>query len=149
MYKNILFPVDLADQNSWKLALPMVLELVRAFNTKLHVLTVVPEFGMSIVSQFFPPNAAEQLIRGATEALHKFTAEHIPEGVALRHVITQGTVYESIIETAERVEADLIVMAAHRPELKDYLLGPNAARVVRHSSRSVLVVREEAGGKDG
>jgi nucleotide-binding universal stress UspA family protein len=26
--------------------------------------------------------------------------------------------------------------------LKDYLLGPNAAKVVRHSNRSVLVVRD-------
>ena len=33
-------------------------------------------------------------------------------------------------------------MSANRPELKDYLLGPNAARVVRHSDVSVLVVRE-------
>lgn len=33
-------------------------------------------------------------------------------------------------------------MAAHRPALKDYLLGPNAARVVRHSNCSVLVVRD-------
>jgi nucleotide-binding universal stress UspA family protein len=35
----------------------------------------------------------------------------------------------------------MIVMASHRPELKDYLLGPNAARVVRHAECSVLVVR--------
>jgi len=33
------------------------------------------------------------------------------------------------------------VLASHRPDLKDYLLGPNAARVVRHADRSVFVVR--------
>jgi nucleotide-binding universal stress UspA family protein len=33
-------------------------------------------------------------------------------------------------------------MASHRPELSDYLLGPNAARIVRHAKQSVLVVRE-------
>lgn len=32
-------------------------------------------------------------------------------------------------------------MAAHRPELQDYLLGLNATRVVRHAKVSVLVVR--------
>jgi nucleotide-binding universal stress UspA family protein len=36
----------------------------------------------------------------------------------------------------------VIVLASHRPELKDYLLGPNAARVVRHAKCSVLVVRD-------
>ncbi|MEP3300223.1 MAG: universal stress protein, partial [Pseudoruegeria sp.] len=38
-------------------------------------------------------------------------------------------------------KADLIVIGAHRPDFKDYLLGPNAARVVRHSECSVYVVR--------
>lgn len=142
MYKNILFPVDVTEHSSWKIALPVVLDLAHAFKPKLHVMTVVPQFGMSIVGQFFPSNMEDQLIKGATDALHKFTEEHIPADIPIRHVITQGTVYESIIDTAERVEADLIVMAAHRPELKDYLLGPNAARVVRHSTRSVLVVRD-------
>ena len=33
-------------------------------------------------------------------------------------------------------------MASHRPELRDYLIGPNAARVMRHADASVLVVRE-------
>ncbi len=143
MYKNILFPVDVTEPSSWQIALPVVLEMVEAFKTQLHVMTVVPEYGMSIVSQFFPDKSEDALIKGATEALHKFTAENIPEHIKRRHVIIQGTVYEGIIETADRVHADLIVMAAHRPELKDYLLGPNAARVVRHSSRSVLVVRDE------
>ncbi|MBT6187404.1 MAG: universal stress protein, partial [Rhodospirillales bacterium] len=31
---------------------------------------------------------------------------------------------------------------SHRPALKDYLLGPNAAQVVRHADVSVLVVRD-------
>ncbi len=144
MYKNILLPVDLNENSSWQLTLPVTLEYVTAFKAQLHVLTVVPEFGMSIVSQFFPGNAEEQIIKSATEALHKFTEEHIPAEIKPRHVIAQGTVYEAIIDTARRVDADLIIMAAHRPELKDYLLGPNAARVVRHSDRSVLVVRNES-----
>ena len=46
-----------------------------------------------------------------------------------------------ILATAKKVRADLIVMAAHRPEFRDYLLGPNAYRVVRHAECSVLVVR--------
>jgi nucleotide-binding universal stress UspA family protein len=43
---------------------------------------------------------------------------------------------------ADKLGCDAIVMAAHRPELRDYLLGPNAARVVRHANQSVLVVRD-------
>ncbi len=44
--------------------------------------------------------------------------------------------------TVEEVGAERIVMASHRPELRDTLIGPNAARVMRHANASVLVVRE-------
>lgn len=140
MYKHILLPIDLNEKK--QMTLPVALEYAKQFNAQLHVMTVVPDFGMSIISQYFPGNADDKIIAGAKDALHKFTAEHIPEGIKVQHVVGQGTVYEVIIDTAARVNADLIIMGAHRPDLKDYLLGPNAARVVRHSDRSVLVVRE-------
>jgi len=36
----------------------------------------------------------------------------------------------------------LIEMSAHRPEFKDYVIGPNAARVLRHATQSVFVARD-------
>jgi nucleotide-binding universal stress UspA family protein len=36
----------------------------------------------------------------------------------------------------------LIIIGSHSPSMQDYLLGPNAARVVRHANCSVLVIRE-------
>ena len=53
-----------------------------------------------------------------------------------------GTIYKRIIKSADELGADLIVLTSHRPETKDYLLGPNAARVVRHAKQSVFVIRE-------
>lgn len=43
---------------------------------------------------------------------------------------------------ADKLGCDLIVLSSHRPEMRDYLIGPNAARVVRHAKQSVLVVRD-------
>lgn len=141
MYKDILFPVDVADEGSWKLALPQALELVRMFKARLHLMTVVPDFGLSVVSQYFAEDAEERILKDAQDALHRFVQEHIPDDLEVQHIVAQGTVYRSIIEIGREINADLIVIAAHRPELKDYLLGPNAAKVVRHSEISVLVVR--------
>jgi len=141
MYKDILLSVDLGDENSWKKALPTVTEYCRAFGATLHVMTVVPTFGMSIVGQFFPEGFEQKALDAATERLRAFTKDHIPETVSVQHVVAHGTIYEEILATAKKVEADLIVMASHRPELQDYLLGPNSARVVRHATCSVLVVR--------
>ncbi|MCB2081496.1 MAG: universal stress protein [Hyphomicrobiales bacterium] len=141
MYKNVLFPVDLAHESSWKYALPVTIEHVRAFRSNLHVMTVVPDSGMSIVSQYFSADAVKKVIEKTNENLHAFVKEHIPEDINTHKVVATGNVYESIIGASKKIGADLIVMSAHRPELKDYLLGPNAARVVRHSDCSVLVVR--------
>lgn len=143
MYKNILFPVDITDKSSWETALPVVLDIAGAFNAKLHVLTVVSDYGMSVVQQYFPSGSVEEVIEKTSKSLHAFVDEHIPETFQVQHIIGRGSVYDCIIDTAKEVKADVIIMSAHRPELKDYLLGPNAAKVVRHSDISVLVVREK------
>jgi nucleotide-binding universal stress UspA family protein len=144
MYKNILFPIDISEESSWKIALTTVLELAQAFKPTVHVLSVVPEYGMRVIAQFFPENAEDMLIKNATEALHQFTKHHIPDAIDTRHIVTQGTVYEAILNIADHCSADVIVMAASRPKLQNYLLGSNTAHVVRHASRSVLVVRNTA-----
>ena len=141
MYKDILLPIDLNHESSWSKALPCALALAKAFGARLHVMTVVPDFGMSIVGSYFPKGFEKTALEGANAALHEFTAKHLPKGVDCQHIVRHGTVYEEILDAAKAVEADLIVMGSHRPELKDYLLGPNAARVVRHADRSVMVVR--------
>jgi universal stress protein F len=62
--------------------------------------------------------------------------------VPTRRIVAEGRIYREILKAAQTIQADLIVMGSHHPELKDYLLGPNAAKVVRHADCSVMVVRE-------
>ena len=66
----------------------------------------------------------------------------MPDALPTRRIVAEGKIYREILSAAKAIEADLIVMGSHHPELKDYLLGPNAARVVRHADCSVMVVRE-------
>lgn len=140
LFRKVLATVDLGDRETSTRVVQAALEVITAGDT-LHVVCVVPDFGMSVVGSFFPSDHEEQAIEKAKEALHGFTAEHVPDGVPVQHIISHGSVYQEILAAADKVSADLIVVGSHRPELKDYLLGPNAARVVRHSARSVLVVR--------
>ena len=141
MYNDILLPVDLGNESSWKKALPTAVEYCSAFGATLHVMTVVPEFGSPMVAQYFASDYEEKMMAGANEALHAFVKDRVPDTVKVQHIVAEGTIYKAIIEMAEKIGADLIIMGSHRPELQDYLLGPNAARVVRHSGKSVLVVR--------
>ncbi len=142
MFKNILAAVDLTEESSWVKMIPTAIELCQSSGARLTLMTVIPDFGMSIVSQHFPKDYAKNALAETRTRLGAFASEHIPGGIEKTLVIAQGTVYEEIIRAADDVSADLVVVASHRPSLKDYLLGPNAARVVRHFKRSVLVVRE-------
>ena len=141
MYKNILFPVDLNQESSWTKALPTAVEYSKAFDGTLHIMNVVPDFGMVMVGTYFPDDFEEKSLEAARAQLHKFVRDHVPDTVNVQHIVGHGSVYSEILRVAHEIKADLILLAAHRPELKDYLLGPNAARVVRHFEGSVLVVR--------
>jgi nucleotide-binding universal stress UspA family protein len=142
MFKDILLPVDLGVAASWKKALPTALALCQAFGARLHVMTVVPDFGMSVVGQFFPPEFEHQALEAANKQLHAFVAEHVPTELKVQHIVAHGTVYEEILRVADELKVDLVVMGSHRPELRDYLIGPNASRVTRHTNCSVLIVRD-------
>ena len=51
MYKNILLTVDLEHPNAQVKSLPVAVELCEWHGAKLHIMTVIPNFGMSIVAQ--------------------------------------------------------------------------------------------------
>ncbi len=142
MFKKILLPVDLGDPDSSKNALSVAVGLSQGAGARLQVLTVVPGFSMSIVSQYFPENFEEKSLAGAAQQLNDYIGANIPSDIATQAIVANGTIYKEILRVAAESDCDLIVVASQRPELKDYLLGPNAARVVRHAACSVLVVRD-------
>jgi nucleotide-binding universal stress UspA family protein len=141
MYRDVLVAVDLEDETDFARTLPAAVHECQTAGARLHVLTVMPSFGMSIVGQFFPKNYEREMSAALLAALREKVDSRLPEGLACGHIVGEGSVYEEVLRVAGEVGADLIVIGAHRPELSDYLLGPNAARVVRHAKCSVLVVR--------
>lgn len=143
MFKEILLAIDFDDAHSWKKALPFCIEYAQQFGSRLHLLTVLPDFGMSLVGQYFPADYEEKMRKKANKQLHAFIEEHIPQEIIVQVIVANGTVYESIVQIASEIKADLVVLGAHRPELKDYLIGPNASRVVRHAHCSVLIIRDD------
>lgn len=144
MYNNILYPIDIFEQSSWEKSLPIILEYASSFDATVHIMTAIPDYGMALVSQYFPKSAIDKVVKSTKEELHKFVEDKFGDKeIKIGNIVVKkgGAVYQSIIDVADKIDADLILISAHRPELKDYLLGPNAAKVVRHSKRSVLVMR--------
>ena len=141
MFMKVLLPIDLAAETSWKRALPAAMRLAEPADLVLHVMTVVPDFSMSVVGSFFEEGFEEKALRKAGDDLRAWVEANVPADVNVHPHVAHGRVYDQVIRAADALEVDAIVMASHTPELSDYLLGPNAARVVRHARQSVFVVR--------
>jgi universal stress protein F len=132
MYKKILFAIDYDDQASWDKALPVAVEEARLHGAALSTVSVVPEI---LKLPNLPDNYGDGAIQHVTKTIQQIVGDGVP--VAVR----QGSVYREILKEAHAIGADLIMMASPKGDFPDYLLGPNAARVVRHANCSVQIVR--------
>ncbi|SDX72937.1 universal stress protein [Roseicitreum antarcticum] len=115
---------------------------MRLHEATLHVVSVLPDFGMPLVGSYFRKDYEKDALLAYATALRDWVGTHVPDDVNVRPHVLHGSIYDEILRAADKLDADLIVIGSHRPELKDYLLGPNAARVVRHGRQSVYVVRD-------
>lgn len=143
MIQTVLCAVDVNRPEAEARVLQTAHRLAELEGAQLDVITVIPDYGMSVVGGFFSDDHTKKAVAHAKEILNDLVTDAIgaDANAKVRHIVGVGTAYHEIIETAEQGGADLIVLGAHRPDLRDYLLGPNAARVVRHSTCSVYVVR--------
>ena len=138
-FEKILVPVDLGHESSWLEALPAAVEQAQYTGGALHIVTVVPEEPPQLA--WLPDDYSARMIAHAESKLQELIKSKIPKETKATHHVRQGSIYSEVVSLANEMSIDLIVMASHRPELKDFLLGPNAAKVVRHAKCPVLVVR--------
>lgn len=143
MSNVILCALDISNEGSERHVLIEAIRQAKLREARLDVVTVLPDFGYSMVSTFFDKDQHKLVEADAKARLNALVAPHTQDKKApeTRTIVATGSVYEQVLKTAQKVNYNLIVIGAHRPELRDYLLGPNSARIVRHSSCSVFVVR--------
>lgn len=139
----VLCAVDISNPHRDENVLKMAARLAALDNAQLDVITVVPDYGMSVVGTFFDEKHHDRALIDAKSQLKKLVSDAIgsDKDQKVRHIVATGSAYDEILRVAKADKASLIVIGAHKPDFKDYLLGPNAARVVRHSVCSVHVVR--------
>jgi universal stress protein F len=136
MFKTILVPIDIgyADESN------NLINIAAANgneDARIILLNVVEEI---------PKWAAIELPRGIQQKSFKTSQEELAKIASAASVKTEvevrvGHPYHTILEVAAEKGVELIVIASHKPMLQDYLLGSTAAKVVRHASCSVLVMR--------
>ena len=141
-YKNILIPIDLDCESSWRYALPAAVDMARNHQAVLHVLSVVPDIEIPAIAALLPEGMDSRIMEEGASELSSLINGQVPEEIATEILVSQGRPYKEILKAVDSTSADIVVMASHRPLLSDYLLGTNAAYVTRHAECSVMVIRE-------
>lgn len=143
MSHTVLCAVDISDHGRDLKVIQQAARLAALDEAQLDIITVMPDFGMSVVGGYFDKGYQKEALSKTKKELHTLVEEALgsDSSVKVRHVVAVGNAYEEILKASKADKADLIVIGAHKPDFKDFLLGPNAARVVRHSTCSVHVVR--------
>ena len=147
MSKSVLCAVDVNERSDVEV-LRIAAKLAKLDGARLDVIAVVPDYGMSMVADYFEKDFHDKAVERARAALHKFTDEALGDsGLEPRDIVATGKVYREILHAAKEAGSDLIVIGSHRPDFTDFVLGPNAMQVVRHAECSVYMVRLD--GREG
>ncbi|RWR45942.1 universal stress protein [Sinirhodobacter ferrireducens] len=135
MYSNIIVPLAFDEDHNPDTALNVARTLASdgARITLVHVMADVPGYAIS----YMPEGYGAELRKTLQDQLDGLAGDF----EAGAGVIRQGNAANEILDLAEEIKADCIVIASHRPGFGDYLIGSTAARVVRHAPCSVMVLR--------
>ena len=162
--KKILYATDLSENAVHAFA--YAVSLANAYGANMTTLHVLTEFsGQEFVANMINSDTLAEIkerhysearnqligkkrdkvaIREIIKAFYEesMDSDDIPDTAADEVLIKSGAPADVILQTAEELKCDLIVMGTHGQDmLVDVLIGSTARRVVKQSSIPVLVVR--------
>ena len=135
MNRTILVPIDISDSELTQRVISHVEEEAKIDDAEVHFLTVIPS-----LPYYASLGLAYSAELPAMDDL-KAEAKSQLEEIIKKFKLEEGSPKDRILELAKKIPAHMIIIASHRPDITTYLLGSNAAAVVRHAECSVLVVR--------
>lgn len=142
-FKKIMVATD--GSESAEKAVDTAVEIARECETKLYAVHVI---SLDFLYESLPTDEElEEAFQEKAMTEGKQATTYVENAgraanVEVESVILQGVPAEEIIGFSEKNDVDLIVMGTHgRTEIKGFLLGSVAEKVVRHATKSVLVVR--------
>lgn len=144
MYARILVTTDGSDITAT--AVEQAVQLAQRLGSQLYALTVTEPYPYSPLAETQPISPQEHLdaeLRVANERLLEIQRVAMAAGVRCESSSVEGTQpWRSIVDHAERIQANLIVMASHgRRGVSALLLGSETQKVLTHSKIPILVVR--------
>jgi nucleotide-binding universal stress UspA family protein len=154
-YQKVVYATDLTINSA--LAFRHAISLARKYQAKIYLLHVLPDVEPAMINYIstvmgeerlaaFELSHKEELRDEIRLRLHAFAKDELgdhPEDVErLEEIeIHHGNAAANILELADRIDADLIVLGSHgKGALKYAFLGSVAEKVLRKSHRPMLIV---------
>ena len=141
-FNNILFATDFSEASGP--AADYAITLAKLTGAQLHILHVINELDEH--QRVMIPREAFLVLEKEIEVQTVRELDRFCKGPAAgisttTHAVV-GAAFQKILETAGKVNADLIVMGTHgRTGMEQVIVGSTAERVVRRSKIPVLTVR--------
>ncbi len=147
MFKHILVPVD--GSPTAQLAIEKTIGLAKAFGARVTAIFVIDPYPFTGVGTDFAYGQADYLSAATAEAnaaIKSAKTAFEQAGVSVEtSVVESHAAWRGVVETADAVQADLIVMGSHgRSGLEKLVLGSVTQAVLSHTRLPVLVVRDGA-----
>ncbi len=140
MFKKIVVPVDPSEVDFAKPALTAAANLSKQVEGEVHLIAVLPVMN-GYVTELLPADYEAGLEKETENRVRQLATDAGIDPAKLTVCLRTGSVYHEVIDEATNWGADAIVVCSHRPQMSTYLLGSNAAKIVRHAPCSVLVLR--------
>ncbi len=145
MFKHILVPVD--GSSASLQAVDKARAIACAFRSSVTLIYVIDPYAFTGMGADFSYGQSEYLRAATVEANEAIGAAREvfeAQGMFVNASVVEGhSVYQVILEAAETLGADLVVMGSQgRRGLEKLVLGSVTAQVLSHAHLPVLVVRQ-------
>ena len=141
MFLNILVAIDGSASSSR--ALEQAIDLARAMNSKLTLITVAPPLSHYVTLAGVSRETMREELEKWADRILREAAAAIPDDVVAHRVQRSGNAGQKILEEMERVRYDIVVLGSRgRGRAQEGLLGSVNAYLHFHSRVPLLSVPE-------
>ena len=141
--KNMmLVPTDFSEVAD--LALEHAIMIAKTFDNDIALLAIY-DTG-NLITSIFSKNATEEMVEKSMQTKLEAIKIEVKEkhNINIQTVVRSGnSIYKLIVETAEELGCDSIVMGTHGASGLKKIMGSNAQRVISHSEVPVIVIKEK------
>jgi nucleotide-binding universal stress UspA family protein len=138
-YNSLLVPFDGSDSS--KKALLRACELSKSDGSEISVLYVIPRY--EEMMDFFKTETIKKSLYQEAEKIAEGAKKiAAAQGVPIKAVVQEGHAGEKIVEIADKLKNDVIVMGTHGWRgMNKAILGSTAERIIAYASCPILIVK--------